>query len=100
MLQKISHLSDKLSLIYLSSKAYRTYEREFKTKQGGQVGITLNSGYCQPEDSNDPLDVLAAERCMALYLGWWADPIYGSRNGGINLGFTESQSWIVMKYDY
>ena len=61
------------------SKAYRTYEREFKATQVGQVGITLNSGYCQPEDPNNDQDILAAERCMALYLGWWADPIYGSR---------------------
>ena len=36
------------------SKAYRTYETDFKDAQKGKVGITLNSGYCQPEDPNDP----------------------------------------------
>jgi len=58
------------------AKAYRVYENEFKTQQKGQCGITLNSGYSQPEDPNNEKDVLASETAMSLYLGWWADPIY------------------------
>ena len=59
------------------AKAYRVYENEFKPTQKGQCGITLNSGYSQPEDPNNEKDVLASETAMSLYLGWWADPIYG-----------------------
>ena len=37
----------------------------------------MNSGYSQPENPDDEKDVLASNTAMSLYLGWWADPIYG-----------------------
>jgi len=60
------------------SKAYRVYEKEFKSSQKGVCGITLNSGYSQPEDPTNEKDILASKTAMSLYLGWWADPIYGN----------------------
>ena len=59
------------------AKAYRVYEKNYKKTQGGLCGITLNSGFAQPEDPNNEKDILASKTSMSLYLGWWADPIYG-----------------------
>ena len=58
-------------------RAYHIYEDEFKSTQNGKCGITLNSGWSQPEDPENEKDVEASEIAMSLYLGWWGFPIYG-----------------------
>ena len=42
----------------------------------GQVGITLNSEWQEPNDLSDPLDVEASERAIEFYVGWFANPIF------------------------
>lgn len=57
-------------------KAVKIYREEFKPKNGGQIGITLNGDATYPWDSNDPLDVEAAQRKLEFSIAWFADPIY------------------------
>lgn len=65
------------NIIRAHAKAYRVYEAEFAATQGGVVGITLNSDWSEPEDDNDPFDLVAAENNQQFSLGWFARPIYG-----------------------
>ncbi|ODM94351.1 Lactase-phlorizin hydrolase [Orchesella cincta] len=58
------------------ASAYRLYERDFKESQGGQVGVTLDSGWYEPEDPNNPDHVEAAERAVLFKHGWYAFPIF------------------------
>ena len=46
--------------------AYRIYEAEFRAVQGGQVGISLDASWYEPEDPNDPAHVEAAERAITF----------------------------------
>ncbi|CAG8980431.1 hypothetical protein HYALB_00003996 [Hymenoscyphus albidus] len=54
----------------------KIYREEFKPKNGGQIGITLNGDGVYPWDPNDPLDVEAANRKLEFSISWFADPIY------------------------
>ncbi|KAI8514032.1 hypothetical protein Bbelb_083560 [Branchiostoma belcheri] len=60
--------------------AWHTYDRNFRADQGGQVSITLNSDWAEPRDPDRAADVMAADRFLQFYLGWFANPIY-SREG-------------------
>ena len=42
----------------------------------GQVGITLNVAYAEPEDPANPADVAAAERSLQFEFGWFAHSIF------------------------
>ncbi|TVY82549.1 Beta-glucosidase 1B, partial [Lachnellula suecica] len=57
-------------------KAVKIYREEFKPKDKGEIGITLNGDGTYPWDPNDPLDVEAAERKLEFSISWFADPIY------------------------
>ncbi|CZT49723.1 probable beta-glucosidase [Rhynchosporium secalis] len=59
--------------------AVKIYREEFKPKNGGEIGITLNGDAVYPWDPTDPLDVEAAERKLEFSIAWFADPIYHGR---------------------
>ncbi|ESO98170.1 hypothetical protein LOTGIDRAFT_239074 [Lottia gigantea] len=63
------------NLIKAHVAAYRLYQNEFKTSQGGQVGITLNCNWFEPKDPKSGLDVAAQERGIEFLLGWFANAI-------------------------
>eukprot|EP00611_Tribonema_gayanum_P016113 TRINITY_DN2810_c0_g1_i1.p1 TRINITY_DN2810_c0_g1~~TRINITY_DN2810_c0_g1_i1.p1 ORF type:complete len:565 (+),score=139.22 TRINITY_DN2810_c0_g1_i1:188-1696(+) len=56
------------------------YRRDFQPRQGGAIGITLNSGWSEPLGDADPEGALshaaAAHRSLMWSLGWFADPIW------------------------
>ncbi len=62
-------------LLLSHSKAVALYRKEYQKRQGGVIGITLNTEWWSPA-SNDPRDVAAAERAIAFNLGWFADPVF------------------------
>ena len=63
------------TLLKAHALAYRIYERDFKERQGGRVGITLDCSWLEPA-SNSIEDVDAAERGLLFKHGWFGFPIY------------------------
>jgi beta-glucosidase len=84
------------NLLLAHATAVKIYREEFKTKDGGEIGITLNGknpaslskhrpnketqgDAVYPWDPEDPLDIEAAERKLEFSISWFADPIYYGR---------------------
>lgn len=57
------------------AKAASLYNKEFRSKQGGRIGISLSGDFYEPWDAEDPKDREAAERRMEFSTGWWASPM-------------------------
>ncbi|XP_062389585.1 lactase/phlorizin hydrolase-like [Sardina pilchardus] len=55
------------------AEAWHVYNDNYKTQQGGRVGIALNSDWAEPVS---PQDTEAAERYLDFMLGWFAHPIF------------------------
>mmetsp|Transcript_11602 Transcript_11602/g.35873 ORF Transcript_11602/g.35873 Transcript_11602/m.35873 type:complete len:516 (-) Transcript_11602:33-1580(-) len=58
------------------AEAVRIYRTEFKARQRGVIGITLNSDFFMPYDPRSKAHREAAERGQEFQIGWFADPIY------------------------
>ncbi|KIZ04141.1 hypothetical protein MNEG_3820 [Monoraphidium neglectum] len=67
-------------MLLAHSKAYDVYQRLFKRKQRGKVGIALNGDWYEPKPATDPEEArrnkLAAERAREFTVGWFARPLY------------------------
>ncbi|KAJ6601188.1 beta-glucosidase [Mycena vulgaris] len=63
------------SVILAHAHAVKLYREEFKSKQGGQIGITLNGDWQMPYDDS-PENVEAAQHALDFAIGWFADPVY------------------------
>ncbi len=61
------------SLIYSHALAVDIYRREFKQKQGGQIGITLNCDWAEPIDDTEASKKGAQRRLDAAF-GWVGRP--------------------------
>lgn len=71
------------------AEAYRIYEKEFKEKQGGSIGIALNTGWMEPM-TNSTEDRAAAARALDFSLGWFAEPIFkGDYPQSMKVGIAE-----------
>ena len=57
------------------ARAVRLYNQEFKPKQGGRIGASLNGDFYEPWDPEDPRDHEAAEKRMEWHMGWFANPM-------------------------
>ncbi|THH21387.1 hypothetical protein EW146_g134 [Bondarzewia mesenterica] len=62
-------------VILSHAHAVKVYREEFKARQGGQIGITLNGDWAVPYDDS-PANVEAAQHALDVAIGWYADPIY------------------------
>ncbi|CAN2389019.1 Lactase-phlorizin [Pristimantis euphronides] len=68
---KVSH-----NIVKAHAKAWHVYNDNYRALQQGQVGISLNSDWAEPLNSNSPNDLNAAERYLQFMLGWFAHPIF------------------------
>jgi beta-galactosidase len=62
-------------LLRAHAKAVDVYRRKYQAQQGGQIGITNNCDWREPK-TDRAADRQAAERAVAFFLGWFADPVY------------------------
>lgn len=67
------------TVLIAHGRAYRMYQEEFKSKQGGRVGITIDNQWNEPL-TNSTEDKEAAERANIMNFGWYANAIF-SKNG-------------------
>ncbi|XP_077295381.1 myrosinase 1-like [Arctopsyche grandis] len=67
------------NLIKAHAKAYRIYDRIYRSAQRGRVGWTLSSSWHEPI-TQSAADIKAAERTLQFNLGWFAHPVF-SREG-------------------
>lgn len=63
-------------LLLAHARAVQVYRKEFQSKQGGKIGITLNTMWAEPRNPSDPASVEAAKRDMEFELGWFAGPVW------------------------
>lgn len=63
-------------MIKSHAEAWHVYNDKYRKKQGGRVGIALNSDWAEPKNSVSVQDVDAAERHLTFMLGWFAHPIF------------------------
>ncbi|RSH91345.1 hypothetical protein EHS25_009644 [Saitozyma podzolica] len=63
------------NVIVAHAHASKLYRDEFKAKQGGIIGITLNGDWTVPYDDSAESKKAAQDK-MDVAVGWFADPIY------------------------
>ncbi|VDI62105.1 lactase-phlorizin hydrolase, partial [Mytilus galloprovincialis] len=64
------------NLIKAHAKTYHIYDKEFRSTQQGQIGISLNFNWFEPEDTLDPRDLEASEIGNQFWIGWYGHPIF------------------------
>ncbi|CAG9860118.1 unnamed protein product [Phyllotreta striolata] len=62
------------NLLKAHAETYHMYNKEFRDKQNGHIGITIDTVWAEP-DSKDKADVEAADRLIQFTYGWYAHPV-------------------------
>nr|XP_024218512.1 myrosinase 1-like [Halyomorpha halys] len=65
------------NVLLAHAKAYRIYDKEFRSSQKGKVGLNLSDQFVLPKNASNPEDVAAAERGNQFVFGWIGHPVYG-----------------------
>ena len=90
------------------ASAVQLYRKKYQKIQKGKIGIVLNQDWAEPL-TQDPLDVIAANRKNEFTMGWFADPLVFGKypDSMINLvgdrlpKFTvEEKKRLIGSYDY
>lgn len=64
------------NILVAHGSAVKAFREEFKEKNGGIIGITLNGDWVEPYDSESQDDIAACERKLEFSIAWFSDPIY------------------------
>ncbi|XP_051896413.1 lactase-like protein isoform X1 [Pristis pectinata] len=64
------------NIIKAHATAWHTYDRLWRSRQKGMVGISITSEWGEPVDITSQKDIEAAERYIQFNLGWFANPIF------------------------
>eukprot|EP00878_Enallax_costatus_P000354 GHUV01000438.1.p1 GENE.GHUV01000438.1~~GHUV01000438.1.p1 ORF type:complete len:909 (+),score=324.27 GHUV01000438.1:86-2812(+) len=67
-------------MLIAHGRTYQMYQRLFKRKQRGKIGLALNGDWYEPKPAADlgeqRKNEKAAERALEFTLGWFARPVY------------------------
>ncbi|KIW79068.1 hypothetical protein Z517_08908 [Fonsecaea pedrosoi CBS 271.37] len=63
-------------ILLAHATAVKIYRDEFKSRDGGEIGITLNGDWTEPWDPEDERDRTACDRKIEFAISWFADPVY------------------------
>lgn len=63
------------TLILAHASAYRAYDSKYRAKQGGTVGIVLNTMHFYPLDASSAADATAASRGYDFWYHWFLLPL-------------------------
>ncbi|KAJ8943036.1 hypothetical protein NQ318_022580 [Aromia moschata] len=63
------------NLLRAHAKAWHIYDEEFRASQNGNVGITLDTPWFEPNTTSEA-DLAASERILQFMFGWYANPIF------------------------
>ncbi|XP_069695501.1 myrosinase 1-like isoform X2 [Periplaneta americana] len=66
------------TILLSHAKVYHLYDRIFRAKQQGKVGITLNSNWCEPL-TNSTEDIESCDRHRQFNLGLYSHPIFSAK---------------------
>ncbi|XXG76779.1 hypothetical protein AAC387_Pa08g1065 [Persea americana] len=66
------------NILLSHAAAFHTYERHFKVRQGGHIGIALDANWYEPISDKDE-DLYAAKRAIDFSIGWFLDPLFFGR---------------------
>ncbi|XP_071733227.1 strictosidine-O-beta-D-glucosidase-like [Rutidosis leptorrhynchoides] len=98
------------NLLLAHANVISLYRKKFQASQGGTIGITLNTKFYEPLDSDLQDDVDAALRALDFMFGWFMEPLFSGKypdtmienvtNGRLPK-FTKAQSMLVKgSYDF
>ncbi|KAM4040060.1 lactase-like protein [Anomaloglossus baeobatrachus] len=63
-------------LIKAHARVWHSYDRHWRGKQKGMIGISLTTEWGEPVDISSQKDIEAAERFVQFNFGWFANPLY------------------------
>ncbi|ALC38766.1 maker438 [Drosophila busckii] len=64
------------NMLKAHAEVVHMYRDEYQERMGGRIGITMDSAWHEPKNSDSVEDHEASERTMQFYLGWFAHPIF------------------------
>lgn len=70
------------NILLAHANTYKLYKEKYAEKQGGKVGLSMNTRFFFPKNESNPDDVAAVQRAIQFQLGWFANPIYSEAGGG------------------
>lgn len=69
------------NLLLAHARAFRLYEREYLSQQGGLVSLALHADWVEPANPFLESHATAAQRFLLFELGRFLDPLLGGREG-------------------
>ncbi|KAK6184280.1 hypothetical protein SNE40_006780 [Patella caerulea] len=64
------------NMIKAHARVYHMYQKDFKRRQQGKVGLIVRNDWYIPKDSNNPADNDAVLRNLEFEYFWFSDPIF------------------------
>ncbi|XP_073425004.1 lactase-like protein isoform X3 [Dendrobates tinctorius] len=58
------------------ARVWHSYDKHWRGKQKGMIGISLTTEWGEPVDISNQKDIEAAERFVQFNFGWFANPLY------------------------